>query len=47
MYTYSSTRFNLGAIWRSQKKTGLNGIYIDSKYLEQVNSYKYIGSIAN
>jgi len=32
---------------RCQKKKYLNGVDIDSKYLEQVTPYKYLGSIAN
>jgi len=30
-----------------REKIGLNDIDIDSKYLEQVSSYKYIESIVN
>ena len=30
-----------------KKKLGLNDTYFDFKYLEQVNSYKYLGSIVN
>jgi hypothetical protein len=30
-----------------KEKTDLNDIDIDSKYLEQVKSYKYLGSIVN
>jgi hypothetical protein len=30
-----------------KEKTGLNDIHIDSKYLEQLNSYKCLGSIVN
>ena len=30
-----------------EKNVGLNGVDIDSKYLEQVKSYKYLWSIAS
>jgi hypothetical protein len=30
---------------KEEEKTGLNDIDIDSSYLEQVKSYKYLGSI--
>jgi hypothetical protein len=29
------------------KKNSLNGVDIDSKYLEQIKPYKHLGSIAN
>ena len=30
-----------------KKKVGLNGVDIDSKYLEQIKPYKYLGSITD